>query len=422
MSLPKQCLYTNKINTSYARNFQSAIAPQNGAEYNLGETIILNIPTGANLVGSGQDSILKFNVNFRSGAANTTYKLNRSGAYSIIQRMRIFLGSTLLSDIDSYGNLMDLLMTTQQSTDSIAGKYSIMAGTTINPVNDTLAAGTDEVLQFAIPFVSIFSWSQNYIPLFAMSGPLRIELQLLSNIRQFIHSSSALVDHSTAPKLITGVELVMNMMEISDSGMNIIKSAIGNSPVQWVVQDYKNSQSGGTLRTTVTQLSIPIPAKYNSLNSLFWTFRHAGNTAGLATFPSNESLTFNLKEYFVRLGPRTVPTKPPNSLPEFCTELLRALGSPSDVNHECNLSAVSYSKVLPDIADIVGAFYLGLDLESYSNTDMTSVYSGYNSSTEDIIFNPTFNGQANNVDIRIDTYALYDCLISLENGVATAFY
>ena len=83
---------------------------------------------------------------------------------------------------------------------------------------------------------------------------------------------------------------------------------------------------------------------------------------------------------------------------------------------------VAYSKPIPDIADTVGAFYLGLDLESYSNTDMTSVYSGYNSSKEDILFNPTFNGQANAVDIRIDTYALYDCLISLENGVATAFY
>ena len=50
MSLPKQCLYTNKINSSYARNFQSAIAPQNGTEYNFGETIILNIPTSENLV------------------------------------------------------------------------------------------------------------------------------------------------------------------------------------------------------------------------------------------------------------------------------------------------------------------------------------------------------------------------------------
>ena len=67
---------------------------------------------------------------------------------------------------------------------------------------------------------------------------------------------------------------------------------------------------------------------------------------------------------------------------------------------------------------------MGLDLESYSNTDMTSVYSGYNSSTEDIFFTPTFNAQGANtaVDVRIDTYALFDCLISLENGVATAFY
>ena len=65
MSLPKQCLYTNKINSSYARNFQSAIAPQNGTEYNVGETIILNIPTGSNLVGSGQDTILKFNFNLK---------------------------------------------------------------------------------------------------------------------------------------------------------------------------------------------------------------------------------------------------------------------------------------------------------------------------------------------------------------------
>ena len=46
MSLPKQCLYTNKINSSYAKNYNAAIAPVNGTSYNLGETIIINIPTG----------------------------------------------------------------------------------------------------------------------------------------------------------------------------------------------------------------------------------------------------------------------------------------------------------------------------------------------------------------------------------------
>ena len=92
------------------------------------------------------------------------------------------------------------------------------------------------------------------------------------------------------------------------------------------------------------------------------------------------------------------------------------------MNHECNIKPTSFFKKTPDVAIICGAFYLGLDLESYSNTDMTSVYSGYNSSTEDIFFTPTFNGQGAAIDVRIDTYALFDCLISLENGVATAFY
>jgi hypothetical protein len=336
--------------------------------------------------------------------------------------MRIFLGSTLLSDIDNYGNLMDLLMTTQQSTDSIVGKYSIMAGTSLNPTDANIVAATDATIVFAIPLVSILSWSNNYIPLFAMSGPLRIELQLVSNIRQFFHSAAALAAAHSSLKFIDNVELVVNMMEISDSGMNIIKNSIGNSPVQWVIQDYRNYQYVNTLRTTVTQLSIPIPAKFNSLNSLLWTFRSSANSQGVATFPSNESISYGLKEYFVRLGARTVPTKPPNSLPEFCCELLRSLGSPSDVNHECNISATTFAKKIPAVGSAVGAFYLGLDLESYSNTDMTSVYSGYNSSTEDIFFTPTFDGQANQADVRIDTYALYDCLISLENGVATCFY
>lgn len=423
MSLPKQCLYTNKINSSYAKNFQSAIAPQNGTEYNFGETIILNIPTGANLVASGQDSILKFNFNFRNGSGqDATYKNNRSGAYSIFQRMRIFLGSTLLSDIDNYGNLMDLLMSSQQSTDALEGKYSIMAGTSIDPEGEAIANVTNRTINYALPLVSIFSWSQNYIPLFAMSGPLRIELQLISNIKQFLHSSAVLTTHSTL-KIVDNVELVMNMMEISDSGMNIIKSAIGNSPVQWVVQDYRNYQFVSTLRATQTQFSISVPAKFNSLNSLFWTFRSSNNSSGVDTFPANESINFNLKEYFVRLGARTVPTKPPNTIPEFFTELLRAVGSPSDVNHECNIRNATYYKAIPDInANVpVGAFYLGLDLESYSNTDMTSVYSGYNSSTEDIFFTPTFNTNTS-TDVRIDTYALFDCLISLENGVATVFY
>ena len=434
MSLPKQCLYTNKINSSYSKNFQSAIAPQNGSEYNLGETVIINIPCSQNLVMSAADTILKFNLNFRNATAGAvTYRLNRSGAYAVIQRVRIFAGnSVLLSDIDAYGNLMDMLISCQQSSDSVGGKLNIMAGTEVTAQNVTVATGTNVVLNFAIPFVSILSWTNNYVPLFVMTGPLRLELQLVTDIKQIIHSSAALTFHS-ANKIVDNVELVCNFMEISDTGMSIIRRSLGDQPLQWVCQDYRNYQTTTVLKGGAqTQLSTPVPAKFNSLNSLFWTIRQ--NHSGVATFPANESTSFLLKEYYVRLGAKTIPTKPCNTYPEFFCELMRAFGSVSDVNVESNIKAITYTKAYPNIATNdaaitgeTGCFYGGLDLESYSNCDMSNCYTGYNSSTDDIFFTPTFNPQvavgnvnagAADQNIRVDVYALYDVLITLENGVA----
>ena len=48
-----------------------------------------------------------------------------------------------------------------------------------------------------------------------------------------------------------------------------------------------------------TTVSIPIPAKFNSLNSLFFSFR--GNPGGALTRMANESNKFNLQEYFFRI-------------------------------------------------------------------------------------------------------------------------
>ena len=226
---------------------------------------------------SAADTILKFNLNFANGAtANARYRLNRSGAYACIQRMRIFLGSTLLSDIDSYGNLMDMLISAQQSTDSVGGKLNIMAGCDVDFAAagvDGGAANTPITQSYAIPFVSILSWTNNYVPLFAMSGPLRIELQLVSSLKQIIHTTAAYALHPTL-KIVDNIELVANFMEISDRGMEVIRQSVGNAPVQWVCRDYRNFQYTGVIKAnSTTILSIPIPAKYNSLKSLFWSFR-----------------------------------------------------------------------------------------------------------------------------------------------------
>ena len=114
---------------------------------------------------------------------------------------------------------------------------------------------------------------------------------------------------------------------------------------------------------------------------------------------------------------------------QFFSELLRAIGCVSDVNHETNFSKDNYSADAPvaytGAAVSSKSFYAAMDLESYSNCSTDSIYSGYNSSVDDIFYNPVFNGQPVNpgaVNIRIDSYALFDSLIIIQDGVASVQY
>jgi hypothetical protein len=55
---------------------------------------------------------------------------------------------------------------------------------------------------------------------------------------------------------------------------------------------------------------------------------------------------------------------------------------------------------------------------------MNSIYTGMNTSTSDIFFNASFDAQGagKSYNVRIDTYALFDSLITFENGFAMVQY
>ena len=425
MSLPKQALYTNKIRGSHARNYQSNIAPQNGQEYSFGETIIINVPTARNIVMSGADTLLKCTLNLRTSANDAVAALERGGIATIIQRLRMFHGSTLLTDIDNYGNLLSMLTSVQQSSDNVLGKLEILQGTSYQKgiiMNQTVLG--DVSIDFNFNLLSILSLSNNYVPLFAMTGaPLRLELQLVSGATKILASTAAAVfnAHSTK-KTLTNVELVCNLMELSEQGMDIVRKAAG-PVVQWVVSDYRNYASNVVLGTSETQVSVPIPAKFNSLKSLFWSFRE--HSAGTATYFPNASCKFEMLEYTIRVGSQVIPSKAPNTPPEFYSELLRAIGSVSDTSSATTINKTSFYTDVPAVyvdAGISPAFYCGIDLESYSNSDMSNVYAGMNTSTDDIFFNPKFDAQGGATNIRIDTYALFDSLILFQDGQAQVQY
>ena len=428
MSLPKQLLYDNKINASYARNYNSVLQPQNTSNYGLGQTCIINIPAMNNTAMSGADTILSMKLRLASGAVDTLSHLNRCGGAGVIQRLRLFAGSQLLCDIDNYGQLASLLTTYQQSRDDVRGKSQVLQGTSElrgATIADNLGDDVAFSRQLAFPLMSILSMTDNYVPLWALSsiGTLRLELQFVSSVQKFCGATSIPTFQAGlgANSIFSDVKLVANMVEMSDQAMGIIQSSLGGKPVEWVCQSYSNYVYNATLGAGVTNISMPIAAKYNSLKALYICFR--GTPDGLINRYADDSPTFTLAEYSTRIGAKVVPSEKPTTIPQFLAEAERALGC---VSNRHSPHSYTYEQIT-SVADNAGglarsaAFMVGVETESYSNTDIGGrVYQGLNTSTDDIFFQAQFT--AGNDEVRFDAYACYDQLIVIDNGaVAVQF-
>ena len=432
--LPSKLLYQNKIESSYARNFISKIQPQNTSNFALGQTTIFNIPCQANQALSGVDTVLNVRLALRSSdAAGTAIAANgalldSAGIISAIQRVRIFHGSQLLSDIDSYGNLMNLLFSAQCSTDLMTNKYAILmgsngsgAGRSLNPVAVDGGGAFPATHIFSIPLMTILNLSNNYVPCWALtSNSLRLEIQWASAVSQFIRFPVNRNITGSADGMFCDVSLTANFMELSDSAMAIIQNSLQGKPVEWVVSNWANYIYNITLPNSTTTVSMAVPAKFNSLKSMLFTFRPAlsaagnGLTAGTAVFGS-ESLKYMLQEYDARIGSRVIPSDKPNTVSQFYSEFLRAISSVGNLDHETNITREMYITDA-SVAAVSSKFAIGFDLESYSAVDLSKNYQGLNTSTDDIFANFRFGATGGTPAIRIDGYACYDQLIICQNG------
>ena len=493
--IPKQLVYQNKVESAAARSYKSNIAPQNGTgNYGAGETIIINIPTRANLVTAMSENYLKFDVSFTNGANTNDYlRWDSCGAHGLIQRVRVFSGSNLLDDIDNYGMLAKMLFDIQVPTDSAYGKYNILSGTrpdliAVTPTflqtdfasaatmvqkisnipisayctntgarlnsGQLAAAAVQSGGTYCLNLISLVGslCSEKYFPLFACtSAPLRVEIQLVASPYQAICSEDLLTSFT-----ISNCEYVANMIELSDPAMQVIQSSTNGEPLQFVFSDYKNFVHSAAITAAATTVNAPIAAKYASLKSLLVALRDTSKSTAVTYFPYS-SHHFNLLDYTFRIGPNVLPSKAPSTYPEMFSELVKAIGSMSDINHQPSIDYYSYSGNyakgnsggLPGSGgssavssatnywgpiannDVLtnavlyngnvnsGSFYIGIDLENYTSADKSTVFAGYNSNTDDIYLQANFGGVSGGVaSLRFDSYACFDSVIVFQNGNA----
>ena len=471
--LPKTLKYGTKIESAVARSSRVNIQPQSGTIYGPNDTITINIPTRNNLVLVPTESYLKFNVEFTSGAASNAFRWDSNGAHGLIQRIRVFHGSNLVEDQDNYGMMSKMLFDLQQSADGSLGKQNILCGTrndlvgttvtgaaaTTNAVadvntalatlydkkmsvinvnsgerilesdggNDLIAnAAKTQVNTYCLNLISLVGslCSNSYIPLFALtSAPLRVEIQLVPNV---VNCCAALTGALANTFSITNCEYIANMIELGDSAMSTIYSSLGGEPLQFVFPSFKNFAFSQQVGTTATQVTFPIPAKYSSLKSLFITQRDNG-TGAIARFPFS-SVSLGLSEYFFRVGATTMPPSAPRTLPEAFAEVCKAIGSIGDIHYTPAIDKLTYTLatsptyVESATAGITsgvssGGFYIGLDLENYAGAPKDTIFSGYNSNTDDIYAIITLANSSGAINVRFDAFANFDAIFVCENGV-----
>jgi hypothetical protein len=264
--------------------------------------------------------------------------------------------------------------------------------------------------------------STQYFPLFACtSGPIRLELQLVSSATQCVGTITDLT-----PLVINNCEYVANMIELSDSAMAMIQSSLNGQPLQYVVPDYKNYAYSAPkfAENTLTQIQMSIPAKFSSLKSLLLSFRDR-STGTLTYFPFS-SIKAGIVDYTFRVGSVVFPAKSPSTIPEMFSEVLKAIGSMSDLHHQPSIEKFTYTIDRNATAIAAanfsslnsGSFYVGLDLENYANANKDSIFAGYNSNTDDIYFVGNFRTAVDTGDttLRIDAYAMFDEVVVFENG------
>eukprot|EP01038_Epipyxis_sp_PR26KG_P016855 gene16855-23094_t len=419
-----------------AQSYRTNIQPQNGTGANLGETIIINIPTSNNIVLAPTESYLKFKCVITNDQQATPAVWDSCGAHGLIQRIRIFHGSNLLQDVDSYNLLAKMLFDLQVSTDSSYGRFNQLVGTrndliTVTPAVPAVGAGlavpainatvipcrqinsgdyyslaaytpgppvvyTSETRYFCLNLISLLGTlsPSQYIPLFAMTtAPLRLEIQLVSNAYNAIASVTPL-----RSVVLSEIEYIANFIKLSDGAMDVIYGSLQGQPLEFSVSDYSNYQYSYTqiLAQSPTQINFAIPAKYSSLKSIFVTIRDQFNTPAYLPFSS------------------------------ISAELLKAMGSMSDLNYEPSIERISYELDRSTAITAInytstnsGSFYIGIDLENYVSAPKDTMFAGYNSNTDDIFAVINLTPPAGvNITPRFDAFALFDATITFINGTA----
>ena len=350
VGISSSLIYNQRPAAVLARKIQY-VGQANNQTYEPGGLIRLEIPTSPGTFLQCGTTTLKFDfdITCAGAVANVPTAANPSlggvlfdsTAASLIRRIRIYSGSSLIEDIGEYSKIYELMKDATSSsaecetTGSIEGYPNaelqqtaalpdvLLASANVRRQNSSVdfltptvaqaaAAGADDVCyQFEIPIMSgtIGTMCPKWFPLGAAgAAPLRVEIELNSNNSGVIQTvASQAVGGAGVSKsswAVSNVEIHCDIVQLDNNAMRLVDESVGG---QYVVNTSSFRHSVANVNTGVNSSSTILPFRFSSAKAFLSRLYSQASQLTLASNSQTGANRAGCTEFHHQIGSSHVP-------------------------------------------------------------------------------------------------------------------
>lgn len=411
-----------------SKSYRSVLPSTNGQSFNLNNVMEFALPSGVrNSYFDGQSVYLKASV--QNANANNACKFEGSGFYSLINKLEILSGGTVLQTIDQYSTLVDMMLDAESSDAYKDNTGKILCGMDKSKIAGAeLQANNGNTVTVAVPLIlSLFHMSNRMIPSFS-NDVIRIRITL-NTAQNGLISSVENSDVADTDITLSNVSLCVYMCELSQSAQDLVDEMTGGV-YDIVCDDFRNASS--TIDAGVTTHTATLGFSFSSLNRCYVCHRPSASlTNNFAASQGNRSQNKLTETKFVINGinypqRNLVDTATAGgdtaSGAELLAESLICDRSLSVFAHDNSLHSANETFLLNDgngqTDATCGRYYYQVDFESVRG-DTDKMYAGLSTlgATVQISNNYATTSSAH----RLDVFAQYSQNIRLDMNSAGVF-
>lgn len=459
-NLPAELNYgSNKAMAAQGTPFINRYRSDNGS-YVIGtnvDTVRIEIPCGR--AGSqlfARDSFIegKITVQAQDASGNAVYYIDQS-IYSVINRMRILHGSTVLEDVMHFNKVITSIYDLQvnevarrgdcitklvnDTTDAAALQplfndgMSGMKLLTCSGTGGTLTTGAAFDFCFVLPSGLLGSLATKAVPLGDLTSSIYIELELApANVALITTAgteATPVLTNTSVQYTLSDIYFNCKMCSLPADVNSALHEATGGF-INLPAVSYK-SELKSTISTGTTAFSDKFAFQFGSIKNFNYFFINSATATGSIYKRSVTARPFpNILEWYIMINGQAFPSQSISNLSRLYSETLRAW------NNLCNTTAggvISYQNygnnnmatandIIPAFGTAINAtkqkrFVASLDLDRF-NHEGDVLMSGTSSTGQMVTAQINFKTAVAEA-LNLYAYVQYDCLFHVENGQLT---